>query len=76
MTLAEQYRNLAAGLRAKIRSENNEKLKTEWENLAQSYLRLPKRRNCTTELIWSPSQVFVVSQRNSTVWNCNTVSGY
>ena len=40
MTLAQQYRNLAAGLRAKIRSENNEKLKTEWENLAQSYLRL------------------------------------
>ena len=40
MSLAEQYRNLAAGLRAKIRSENNEKFKAEWENLAQSYLRL------------------------------------
>ena len=43
MTLAEQYRNLAAGLRAKIRSENNEQLKDEWEDLAQSYLRLAEQ---------------------------------
>ena len=43
MTLAEQYRNLAAGLRAKIHSENNEKFKAEWESLAQSYSRLAEQ---------------------------------
>ena len=43
MTLAEQYRNLAAGLRAKIRSENNEQFKDDWEDLAQSYLRLAEQ---------------------------------
>jgi hypothetical protein len=43
MTLAEQYRNLAAGLRDKIRSENSEQFKAEWENLAQSYLRLAEQ---------------------------------
>ena len=43
MTLAQQYRNLAAGLRAKICSENIEQFKAEWESLAQSYLRLAEQ---------------------------------
>ena len=57
MTLAEQYRNLAAGLRAKICSENNEQFKAEWESLAQSYLRLAEEAELhdRTDLVSEPS---------------------
>ena len=56
MTLAEQYRNLAAGLRAKIRSENNEQFKAEWEDLARSYLRLAEQAELhdRTDLVSEP----------------------
>ncbi len=43
MTPAEQYRILAAKLKAKAGSEANEGLASEWRQLAQGYLRLAEQ---------------------------------
>jgi hypothetical protein len=48
MTPAEQYRALAAELRAKAASETNETLVAEWTQLAQSYLRLAEQADQNT----------------------------
>ena len=58
MTLAEQYRNLAAGLRAKICSENNEQFKAEWESLAQSYLRLAEQAELHDQTDFASEPIF------------------
>jgi len=43
MTPADQYRALAAKLRAKAGSEANQALASEWMQLAQGYLRLAEQ---------------------------------
>ena len=43
MTSADQYRMLAAKLKAKAANELNETLASEWVQLAQAYLRLAEQ---------------------------------
>ncbi|MGB7856515.1 MAG: hypothetical protein WBL48_11535 [Pseudolabrys sp.] len=40
MSRTEQYLNLAAEVRAKAEQEDSPILKAEWENLAETYVRL------------------------------------
>jgi hypothetical protein len=40
MGRAEQYRNLAIDVRTRASRESNPILKAEWENLAETYVRL------------------------------------
>lgn len=40
MSRAEQYLNLAAEVRARAAQENSPSLRAEWENLAETYVRL------------------------------------
>ena len=56
MTASEQYRTLAARLRAKARNERNAVLRAEWENLAQCYTRLATQadRNSRTDVTYEP----------------------
>jgi hypothetical protein len=43
MDRAEQYRHLAADVRSRASREHNPIVKAEWENLAQTYVRLAKQ---------------------------------
>lgn len=56
MTFAEQYRSLAAQFMARARSEQNLKLRSEWDFLAVCYLRLADQadRNGQTDVIYEP----------------------
>jgi 2-phospho-L-lactate guanylyltransferase (CobY/MobA/RfbA family) len=56
MTFAEQYRSLAAQFMARARSEQNLKLRSEWDFLAVSYMRLAEQaeRNGQTDVVYEP----------------------
>jgi predicted ATPase len=56
MTASEQYRTLAAKVRAKARNEMSSALRTEWENLAQCYIRLAAQadQNSRTDITYEP----------------------
>ena len=43
MNRAEQYRHLAADVRSRASREHNPIVKAEWENLAQTYVRLARQ---------------------------------
>ena len=43
MSLTEQYLNLAAEVRARAEQEDSPILKAEWENLAETYVRLAEQ---------------------------------
>ena len=43
MSRAEQYLNLAAEVRAKAEQEDSPIIKAEWENLAETYVRLAEQ---------------------------------
>ncbi|MGB8638893.1 MAG: hypothetical protein WCD30_12280 [Pseudolabrys sp.] len=43
MSRTEQYLNLAAEVRAKAEQEDSPILKAEWENLAETYVRLAEQ---------------------------------
>ena len=43
MSRAEQYQHLAAEVRAKAEHEDSPILKAEWENLAETYVRLAEQ---------------------------------
>ena len=43
MTRAEEYRHLAESVRARAPREDSPLLKAEWENLAESYIRLAEQ---------------------------------
>jgi hypothetical protein len=43
MNRADQYRNLAKDVRTRASSESNPILKAEWENLAETYIRLAEQ---------------------------------
>ena len=52
MSRTEQYLNLAAEVRARAEQEDSPILKAEWENLAETYVRLAEQsegaRNAST----------------------------
>ncbi len=57
MDRAEQYRHLAADVRSRASREHNPIVKAEWENLAQTYVRLAKqvdRDRLNTGLTYDP----------------------
>ena len=56
MTFAEQYRSLAAQFMARARSEQNPKLRSEWDFLAVCYMRLADQaeRNGQTDVVYEP----------------------
>jgi hypothetical protein len=43
MSRAEQYQHLAAEVRAKAEQEDSPILRAEWENLAETYVRLAEQ---------------------------------
>jgi hypothetical protein len=43
MSRAEQYRHLATDVRSRASRESNPILKAEWENLAETYVRLAEQ---------------------------------
>jgi len=45
MSRAEQYLNLAAEVRARAEQEDSPILRAEWENLAETYVRLAEQSN-------------------------------
>jgi hypothetical protein len=59
MTFAEQYRSLAAQFMARARSEQNPKLRAEWDFLAVCYLRLAEQaeRNGRTDVVYEPPTI-------------------
>jgi hypothetical protein len=54
MSPAQQYRKLAAELRAKARQENDRAVKAEWDHLAQCYLRLAEQAEKNTNVTYEP----------------------
>ena len=56
MTPATHYRTLAAQLRARAKAESNRQLRTEWDHLAQCYVRLADQadRNSRTDVSYEP----------------------
>jgi hypothetical protein len=56
MHFPEQYRSLAAQFMARARSEQNPKLRSEWDFLAVCYLRLAEQaeRNGRTDVVYEP----------------------
>ena len=58
MTTGDEYRGRAANLRAKAQRETNAAVRTEFERLALSYLRLAEQaeRNSLTDVVyeWVP----------------------
>jgi hypothetical protein len=56
MTPADQYRTLAAQFMARAKSEQNMKLRSEWQYLAVCYLRIAEQadRNSQTDVVYEP----------------------
>jgi len=56
MSPSQQYRRLAAELRAKARRESYPAARAEWNHLAQCYLRLAEQadRNLRTDVTYEP----------------------
>ena len=57
MGRAEQYRHLASDVRNRADRESNPILKAEWENLAETYVRLAEQSDgWSTDLTYDPIQ--------------------
>jgi hypothetical protein len=58
MSRAEQYRHLATDVRSRASREPNPILKAEWENLAETYVRLAEQSadGWLDDLIYDPIQ--------------------
>jgi hypothetical protein len=56
MTPAEQYRALAAQLHSRARDAESTRVRAEWENLAQCYIRLAEQadRNDRLDVTYEP----------------------
>lgn len=56
MMPADQYRVLAAQFMARAKSEQNVKLRSEWQYLAVCYLRIAEQadRNSETDVVYEP----------------------
>ena len=58
MGRAEQYRHLASDVRNRAERESNPILKAEWENLAETYVRLAEQSDdeWSADLTYDPIQ--------------------
>jgi hypothetical protein len=56
MSRAEQYMNLAAEVRAKANLEDSPILKAEWEQLAETYVRLAEQSGAHKPTTYDPIQ--------------------
>ena len=56
MSRAEQYMNLAAEVRAKADQEDSPILKAEWEQLAETYVRLAEQSGARQGATYDPIQ--------------------
>jgi hypothetical protein len=56
MNRAEQYLNLAAEVRAKADREDSPIIKAEWENLAETYVRLAEQSGARAGATYDPIQ--------------------
>ena len=59
MSRAEQYRHLAMDVRSRASRESSPMLKAEWENLAETYVRLAEQSDDewdTDDLTYDPIQ--------------------
>ena len=56
MNRAEQYLHLAAEVRAKAEHEDSPILKAEWENLAETYVRLAEQSGASKGATYDPIQ--------------------
>jgi hypothetical protein len=56
MSRAEQYLNLAAEVRAKADKEDSPILKAEWEQLAETYVRLAEQSGAHKPVTYDPIQ--------------------
>ena len=59
MSRAEQYKHLATDVRNRASRESNPMLKAEWENLAETYVRLAEQSDDewdTDDLTYDPIQ--------------------
>jgi hypothetical protein len=56
MSRAEQYQHLAAEVRARAEREESPILKAEWENLAETYVRLAEQSGARTGATYDPIQ--------------------
>jgi len=57
MSRAEQYRHLASDVRSRADRESNPILKAEWENLAETYVRLAEQSDeWSADLTYDPIQ--------------------
>jgi hypothetical protein len=55
MTRGEEYRHLAETVRARASGEESPIVRAEWENLADSYIRLAEQtQNEPLDPIWDP----------------------
>ena len=56
MSRVEQYMNLAAEVRAKADREDSPILKAEWEQLAETYVRLAEQSGAHKAVTYDPIQ--------------------
>jgi hypothetical protein len=56
MSRAEQYQHLAAEVRAKADREDSPILKAEWEQLAETYVRLAEQSDAHKAVTYDPIQ--------------------
>ena len=56
MSRAEQYLNLAAEVRARADREDSPIIKAEWENLAETYVRLAEQSGARAGATYDPIQ--------------------
>ena len=56
MNRAEQYLNLAAEVRAKADREDSPIIKAEWDNLAETYVRLAEQSGARAGATYDPIQ--------------------
>jgi hypothetical protein len=56
MSRAEQYLNLAAEVRARAEQEDSPVLKAEWEQLAETYVRLAEQSGAHKTATYDPIQ--------------------
>jgi hypothetical protein len=64
MSRAEQYLNLAAEVRSKAEHEDSPILKAEWEQLAETYVRLAEQSGARDGATYDPIQDMLDRARN------------
>jgi hypothetical protein len=65
MGRAEQYRNLATNVRARASKESGPILKAEWENLAETYVRLAEQSEDATGMNLTYNPIWDILDRSA-----------